>query len=56
MRKLICRDAGFDCNAVIEAESDQAVLAQAAPHAKQVHGVEVTPPMAEQLATKIRDS
>lgn len=56
MRKLVCRDAGFDCEAVIEAESDQAVLAQAAPHAEHVHGVEVTPPMAEELATKIRDA
>ncbi len=55
MKQLACRDAGFDCDAVIQGTSTEDVLTQAAPHAKEVHGVDVTPQMAEQIATKIRD-
>ena len=55
MKQLMCRDAGFDCDAVVTADTEEGVLAQAGPHAQQVHGVEVTPEMAQQIATKIRD-
>lgn len=36
-RELHCRDVGFDCKAVVVAESDDEVLAQVAEHAKSVH-------------------
>ena len=55
MKQLKCRDAGFDCDAVVEAETTEQVLAQAGPHAKEVHGVDVTPAMAEAIAGKITD-
>ncbi|MBA3275179.1 MAG: DUF1059 domain-containing protein [Chloroflexia bacterium] len=38
-RELHCRDVGFDCEAVVVAESDDEVLAQVAEHAKSVHGM-----------------
>jgi len=55
MKQLRCRDAGFDCDAVVEGETTDEVLAQAGPHAKEVHGVDVTPEMAEAIAGRVRD-
>ena len=55
MRELHCRDIGFDCDAVVKAESDDELLLQAASHAKDTHGVTVTPEMAADISTKIRD-
>ena len=56
MRRLHCRDAGFDCEGVIEAESTDEVLGLAGQHAKEVHGVDVTPEMAAAISTQIRDA
>ena len=55
MKTLHCRDAGFNCEGVIRANSEEEVLSQAAKHAQEVHGVSVTPEMAQQLKTLIRD-
>lgn len=55
MRTIHCRDAGFDCDGVIRAGSDEEVLGQAAQHARDVHGVNAGPEMAEQLKRLIRD-
>lgn len=55
MKTLRCSDVGFDCAAVVTAETVEEVLAQAAAHAGEVHGVEVTPEMAEEIAGKITD-
>ena len=55
MKKLYCRDAGFDCQGVITANTEDEVLNQAAQHALEVHGVSVTPELAEQLRTLIKD-
>lgn len=55
MKILYCRDAGFDCDAVVRAESDQEVLNQATQHAKDVHGVEPTPELAENLSLLINE-
>ena len=55
MKKLNCCDAGFDCPAVVLAESEEEVLKQAAQHALEVHGVTVTPEMAAQIKTLITD-
>ncbi|MEO7768415.1 MAG: DUF1059 domain-containing protein [Ferruginibacter sp.] len=54
METLHCRDAGFDCQAVIHADTEGEVLAQAAQHALEVHQVTVTPEMAEQIRTLIK--
>jgi predicted small metal-binding protein len=55
MKILHCRDAGFDCEGVIRANSEEEVLNLAAKHAQEVHGVSVTPEMAKQLKMLIRD-
>jgi predicted small metal-binding protein len=55
MKELRCRDVGFDCDAVVHAETVEEVLQIAAAHAKQVHHVDVTPEQAEEIAKKIHD-
>lgn len=40
MKQLRCSDAGFECEAVIQGEDEQEVLAKAGEHARQVHGME----------------
>lgn len=55
MKTLHCLDAGFDCKAVVKANTEEEVLQQAAEHARTVHGVTVTPEMAAQIKTLIRD-
>ena len=55
MNILYCRDAGFDCEGVIRANSEEEVLRLAAQHAHEVHGVSVTQEMAEKLKALIRD-
>ncbi len=55
MKTLHCSDAGFDCKAVVQAETVEEILAQAAEHAKTVHGVSVTPELAEQIKGLIKE-
>lgn len=55
MKTLRCRDAGFDCNKEIRAESEDEIMQQAAEHARRDHNVEVTPEMAAQVRSLIRD-
>ncbi|MBL8205531.1 MAG: DUF1059 domain-containing protein [Blastocatellia bacterium] len=55
MKTLHCRDAGFDCEGVIQAATEEEILSQAAAHAQSVHNVEVTPELAEQIKTLIKD-
>jgi predicted small metal-binding protein len=55
MKTLKCSDAGFDCNQVIRAENDNEILQQAAQHAKEAHGVNITPEMARQVQGLIKE-
>ena len=56
MSKVIrCRDVGFDCDGVIRAETEDEAMRQAAEHARTVHGVEVTPEVAEQVRAVMHD-
>lgn len=55
MKTLHCRDAGFDCEGVIQANTNEEVLTQAAAHAQAAHGVVVTPELAGQLEGLIRE-
>ncbi len=55
MKHLRCRDAGFDCDHEIQAETVDEVLQQAAEHVQSVHNVEVTPELAEQVNSLIQD-
>jgi predicted small metal-binding protein len=53
-RTLHCRDAGFDCDAVVRGESDEVILEEAGQHVKEVHGQQVDAGLAEQLRPLIR--
>lgn len=55
MKVLHCRDVGFDCPGIIKADNENEVLQMAAQHASEVHQVQVTPEMAEQIKTLIQD-
>jgi predicted small metal-binding protein len=55
MKHLRCRDAGFDCDHEIRAETADEVLQQAAEHVQSVHNLEVTPEIAEQVGGLIQD-
>jgi predicted small metal-binding protein len=56
VKELKCRDVGFDCDAVVHGESVDDVMAQAGPHAKEAHGVDVTPEMAGKIKSLVRDA
>lgn len=44
MAKILrCRDVGFDCEAVVRADSDEAILNQVVVHAREVHGIDDVP-------------
>lgn len=44
MAKLLrCRDLGFDCEGELRADSEDEILAQAAQHAREAHGMETVP-------------
>ena len=55
MKIVHCHDIGFECDQEIRAESEEEVLRQAAEHAHSVHGVMVTPEVAAQVQSHIRD-
>jgi predicted small metal-binding protein len=55
MKTLHCRDAGFDCEAVVKANTEEEVLQQVAQHAQNVHQVTVTPELAQQIKALIKD-
>ncbi len=55
MKTLHCSDAGFACQGVIKANTEEEVLTLAAEHAQSVHGVQVTPELAEHLKTLIKE-
>lgn len=40
MRELRCHEAGFDCSHVMQAPTDEEVLAQAREHAQAEHGIQ----------------
>jgi predicted small metal-binding protein len=56
MKVLRCKDVGFDCPGIIQAENDADVLQLAAQHALVAHQVTVTPEMAEQIKPLIHEA
>lgn len=54
MKELTCRDAGFDCDAVVEADSEAELMGRAAQHVQTVHGMDVTPTMVSHISSKVR--
>jgi predicted small metal-binding protein len=55
MFELKCRDVGFDCEGVVVGATREDVLRQAAAHASTAHRTEITPEMAVQVASLIRE-
>lgn len=55
MKTLHCSDAGFNCSAVVQANTEEEVLQQAAEHARTIHHVDITPEMAAQIKTLIKE-
>ena len=56
MYELKCRDVGFDCGGVVRGETVAAVLRQAAAHAREVHGTEITPELAQRVKGLVREA
>lgn len=56
-RELNCRDVGFDCEAVVRADSDEEVMAQVATHAREVHGLEhINTDTEQKIRSEIHDA
>jgi predicted small metal-binding protein len=57
MKELNCRDVGFDCDAVVRADSEEEVMAQVATHAREVHGLQQIDAETEQkVRSQIHDA
>ena len=55
MKELRCREVGFDCEGVVRAETEEAVMRQAAEHARTAHGLtQLDESTASQIRSKIR--
>lgn len=58
-RELHCRDVGFDCDAVVVAESDDDIVRQVVDHAKEIHDMTdeqlSDPNMVEHIRNQIHD-
>ena len=53
---LHCSDVGFECEAVIRAETEEEVLKKAAEHAQSVHNLkEISDEVVEKVRAAIRD-
>lgn len=44
MKVIHCAEAGFSCDAVVRAETEDEAVAMAVEHAKEVHGISPMPP------------
>lgn len=57
MAKVVyCRDAGFDCEGVVRAETEEEILEKVAEHAETVHDLkEITEEVVEKVRAAIRD-
>ncbi len=51
MKVVHCRDVGFDCDGVVQAETEAEVLQQVAEHAKTVHNLQE---ISEEIVAKVR--
>lgn len=56
MTKVVnCRQLGFDCDAVVRADSEEEALQIVAQHAKEEHGMdEVSPELAQKTREVMR--
>lgn len=58
MKTLSCRDAGFDCDYIIQGETEEDIFRDGGQHALNDHGIrreDFTPKFNEKLRGLIRD-
>lgn len=56
-KELKCGDAGFECDAVVRADTEEEVMTQVATHAREVHGLEhIDDVTAEKIRAQIHDA
>ena len=58
MKSLSCRDAGFDCDHIMQGENDNDLFRNGQSHAFNTHGMkkqEFTPAFNEKMRPLIRD-
>jgi predicted small metal-binding protein len=56
MKELRCREVGFECDAVIRAESEDEVMRQASEHGRKAHGLDrLSPEQERDIRSKIHD-
>jgi predicted small metal-binding protein len=57
MKELRCREVGFDCDAVVRADSEEEVMRQVADHARKVHGMDdINEETARTIRSKIHNA
>ncbi|HEY7572599.1 MAG TPA: DUF1059 domain-containing protein [Nitrososphaeraceae archaeon] len=59
MKTLSCREAGFDCDYVVNGESDEEIFKKGGEHAMKEHGMkpeDITPEFKEKLKGLIKSS
>ena len=59
MKSLTCRDAGFDCAAVIKGDTEDEIMQKAGEHASKEHNIkeeDMTPEMKQKIKALIRSS
>jgi predicted small metal-binding protein len=55
MKLVRYRNHGFDCDFEAKGKTEEEVLNKAAEHVHVVHGMEVTPELADQVRTTIHE-
>ena len=59
MKSLLCRDAGFDCDYIAQAESDYELFTKGQKHAFNAHGIkkqEFIPAFNEKMRSLIKET
>jgi predicted small metal-binding protein len=57
MMKLSCRDAGFNCDFVMQGASEDEVIQKAREHGAKQHGIQqLSPDMERKLRGRIRNA
>ncbi|MFZ0325931.1 MAG: DUF1059 domain-containing protein [Nitrososphaeraceae archaeon] len=59
MKTLSCREAGFDCDHIVESETEEEIFRKGGQHAMDEHGMkteDITPEFKEKLRGLIRTS
>ncbi len=53
-KEVHCRDLGFDCDGVVRSDSEEELMEQVAEHAKNVHHLNITSELTDQVKSVIR--